>query len=207
MYKVFVKDIPIILSSEKSVEAPYETIPLASARFKHLVKKIHKGEKRYVHLYDKNAEKLEHYLKKKIPFVVAAGGLVENDQNELLFIYRNKRWDLPKGHVEPGEDYESAAIREVEEETGVQNLVIKSFLTTTYHVFKRKGEFRLKVTYWYKMATDYKGDLAPQIKEGIHKAKWKNFKKSQKALSKSYANIRTLFPSTYLTHDPDHRIT
>ena len=206
MYKVFVKDIAIILSSEKSMGAPYNTVPLEMAEFKQLIKKIHNGELRYVHLYHKNVEKLERYLKKKIPFVVAAGGLVENEQNELLFIYRNKRWDLPKGHVEPGEDYEAAAIREVEEETGVRDLVIKSFLKTTYHVFKRKGEFRLKVTYWYAMTTDYKGDLAPQIKGGIKKAKWKNFKKSKKALTKSYANIRSLFPETYLAHDSDNGV-
>lgn len=207
MYKVFVKDIPIILSTEKNIGKQYTAIPLRLARFKKLIKKINNGELIYVNLYHKNAEKLEQFLRKKLPFVEAAGGLVYNNKKEILFIYRNDRWDLPKGHIDKGESYESAAIREVEEETGIKGLEVKRFINKTYHVFKRNGKFKIKATFWYEMYTEYDGDLIPQSEEGIKKVKWKNFEKSQKALSNSYENIKLLFPKEYLISHPNDRIT
>ena len=207
MYKVFVKDVPIILSTEKKIGKQYTAIPLKLARFKKLIKKINKGELLYVNLYHKNEEKIEKFLRKKLPFVEAAGGLVYNDKREILFIYRNDKWDLPKGHIESGEGAEAAAIREVEEETGVRNLKVTRFITKTYHVFKRNDKFKLKATYWYEMHTDFKGELKPQKNEGIKKAKWKNYEKSQKALQNSYENIKLLFPKEYLTTHPNDRVT
>jgi 8-oxo-dGTP pyrophosphatase MutT (NUDIX family) len=199
MYKVFVKDIPIILSTEKNIGDHYTTIPLKQARFKKLVKKIYNGELLYLNLYHKNAEKLETYLREKIKVVEAAGGLVYNDKDEILFIRRNKKWDLPKGKIEKGETHQVAAIREVMEETGVENLEVRDFLMTTYHIFTRNDKFKLKVTYWYEMFTDYDGPLLPQADEGIKKVKWKDFEKSKNALQDSYENIKLLFPEKYLS--------
>ncbi len=206
MYKVFVKDIPIILSTEKFIGDHYTTIPLKQARFKKLIKKINNGELLYVNLYHKNAEKLERFLRKKIKVVEAAGGLVYNGKKEILFIRRNKKWDLPKGKIEKGETYQEAAIREVVEETGIKDLEIRNFLMTTYHVFTRNDKFRLKITYWYEMFSDYEGALIPEQTEGIKKVKWKDFEKSQKALLDSYENIKLLFPTEYLTTHPNDRV-
>ncbi|HCK05454.1 MAG TPA: NUDIX hydrolase [Flavobacteriaceae bacterium] len=206
MYKVFVKDRPIIVSTEQSLGAPYQTFPLRTTDLKPIIKALNKGRLTHVHLYHKNVEKIEWYLKRKLPFVIAAGGLVKNDRDEVLFIYRNDKWDLPKGHVEADEALEQAAIREVEEETGVRDLKISQFLKTTYHVFKRNGTYKLKVTYWYEMTTDYAGPLKPQKKEGIKKAKWKTFKQSKKALRKSYENIKLVFPEHYLTEEANHGV-
>jgi ADP-ribose pyrophosphatase YjhB (NUDIX family) len=206
MYKVFVKDIPIILSTKKNIGKKYTSIPLKEVKFKKLIKQIIAGELLYVNIYHKNEEKLEQFLRKKLKVVEAAGGLVYNAKKEILFIYRNKRWDLPKGGVEKGETYQDAAIREVEEETGVKNLEIKKFITKTYHVFKRNDTYRLKITYWFEMYTDYKGPLVPQTNEDIKKVRWKNFEKTQKALQKSYENIKLLFPKEYLTTHPKDRI-
>ena len=64
----------------------------------------------YINLYHKNEEKLEKFLKKKLPVVKAAGGLVYNHKKEILFIYRNSKWDLPKGGIEKGETKEEAAM-------------------------------------------------------------------------------------------------
>ena len=205
MYKVFVKDIPIILSTNKKIGSQYTSMPLKIVNFKKLVKKISSGELHYINLYHKKEEKLEKFLKKKLPVVQAAGGLVYNHKKEILFIYRNSKWDLPKGGVENDETIEEADVREVEEETGVQHLKIKDFIARTYHVFKRNGEFKLKITHWYEMHTDYDGNLSPQLEEGIKKAKWKNFEKSQKALRDSYENIKLLFPKEYLTTHPKDR--
>ncbi|MFO8146591.1 MAG: NUDIX hydrolase [Bacteroidota bacterium] len=206
MYKVFVNDIPIILSTNKDIGNNYSSFPIKTVKLKQIIKRINEGELLYVNLYHENEEKLLKHLAKKLKVVNAAGGMVYNDKKEILFIYRNKRWDLPKGKVEEGETMEESAIREVMEETGVKDLEIVRFLRKTYHVFKRKDKYRLKVTYWYEMYTPYTGELIPEHSEGIKKAKWKNFAKSQKALTKSYSNIKLLFPKEYLTTHPEDRI-
>tara|TARA_R110002072_G_scaffold131586_1_gene271248 strand:+ start:58783 stop:59406 length:624 start_codon:yes stop_codon:yes gene_type:complete len=207
MYKVFVKEIPIILSTEKNIGKQYKSIPLKLARLKKIIKKINNGQLFYVNLYHKNPEKLERFLFKKLKVVEAGGGMVFNDKKEILFIRRNSKWDLPKGKKEKGETHEEAAIRETMEETGVQDLEVNRFITKTYHVFKRNDKYRLKVTYWYEMYTSYDGELVPETNEGIKKVRWKNFEKTQKALQDSYENIKLLFPKEYLTTHPNDRIT
>lgn len=82
--------------------------------------------------------------------------------------------------MDKGESIENAAIREVEEETGVKNLVIERFLHTTFHIFKRNGEYRLKQTHWFIMSTDYTGKLVAEKAEGIKKVKWKGPKKPKR---------------------------
>lgn len=206
MYKVFVNDVPIILSTQENIGSQYTSISIKKAKIKRLIKQIEQGELHYLNLYHKKEHKLLKHLKKKLKVITAAGGLVYNKNNEILFIYRNKKWDLPKGKAEKGESIETTAIREVEEETAVQNLEITKFLQTTYHILKRNGKYKLKETHWYEMRTDFEGELVPQINEGIKKAKWKNFEKSQKALNKSYANIKLLFPKEYLVKHPKDRI-
>lgn len=197
MYKVFVNDVPIILSTEKNMDGEYKSFPIKEVKIKRLIKKVAKGELLKVNLYHKKEEKLLKHLKKKLKTIVAGGGLVKNKQGEVLFIYRNKRWDLPKGKAEKNETIEETALREVEEETGVEGLEITRFLQNTYHILKRNGKYKLKETVWFEMKTTYSGPLSPQEDEGITKAKWKNTEKSKKALQKSYANIKLLFPPEY----------
>ncbi len=206
MYKVFVNDIPIIISTKEEIGEKYTSFPLKKVRLKKVIRKILKGKLLYVNLYHPDETELLKLLLKKMKVVTAAGGMVVNAKKEILFIYRNHRWDLPKGKTEKNESIEQSAIREVEEETGVQDLEIKRFITRTFHVFKRKGKLRLKETYWYEMYTEYDGELIPEQSEGIKKAKWKNFEKSQKALTKSYANIKMLFPEKYLAGQPEDRV-
>src|SRR5690606_39248757 len=128
MYKVFVNDIPIILSTEKNYGENYTSFPIKTVKFKRIIRKINAGQLLYVNLYHKKEEKLLQHLFKKLPVVTAAGGMVFNDKKEILFIYRNKRWDQPKGKIEKGETLEESAIREVEEETGIQDLKITRYL-------------------------------------------------------------------------------
>ena len=144
MYKVFVNDVPIILSTEKEIGNNYKSYSIKKVKLKRIIKKIVAGELHYVNLYHKKEEKLIKFLKKKLPVVVAGGGLVYNNKKEILFIYRNGKWDLPKGKIEKGEDIQTCAIREVEEETGVDGVSIIKFNAKTYHIFKRSGEYRLK---------------------------------------------------------------
>ncbi|WP_298543555.1 NUDIX domain-containing protein [uncultured Aquimarina sp.] len=202
MYKVFVNNTPIILSTKKVIE-DYETIHIKEVEFPKIIRNILRKEDEGVeakyHFYHKVEDKLLEHLYAKLPVVVAGGGKVYNADKEILFIKRNGKWDLPKGKVEKKEHLETAAIREVEEETGVTGLEITKFLYKTFHVFKRNGEFRLKVTYWFEMKTEFDGVLIPQKSEGITKVKWKNRKKAKKALTNSYANIKKLFSHDYLS--------
>ncbi|AXT63151.1 NUDIX domain-containing protein [Aquimarina sp. AD10] len=202
MYKVFVNNTPIILSTKKVIDG-YQTIPIKKVVFPEIIRDVlgkeAANEEAKYHFYHKNENKLIDHLYAKLPVVVAGGGKAYNTKDEILFIYRNGKWDLPKGKIEKNEHIETAAIREVEEETGVTGLEITKFLYKTFHVFKRNGEFRLKVTYWFEMKTEYDGVLLPQKEEGITKVKWKNKKKAKKALTNSYANIKKLFSHDYLS--------
>ena len=89
----------------------------------------------------------------KFIMIEAAGGLVFNKDGHILMIFRNGKWDLPKGKLEIGESVEECAKREVEEECGIYGLDIIEKLLDTYHTYKLKGNKILKKTYWYKMNT------------------------------------------------------
>ena len=123
----------------------------------------------------------------------AGGGKVKNTSDAILFIYRNGRWDLPKGKLESNESIENCALREVEEECGVTSLSIEHELETTYHIFKRKGQLILKITHWFEMRTGHTGTLQPQAEEGITAVSFKEGTALQSALEETYETIKLLF--------------
>ena len=104
--------------------------------------------------------------------VNAAGGLVSNRRGDYLLINRNGIWDLPKGHQEEGEDIRVTAVREVQEETGVEALQLRDLLCITDHCYRREGILHLKHTWWYDMLYTDPVDLTPQTEEDIAKAAW-----------------------------------
>ena len=118
--------------------------------------------------------------------------MVLNDEKEVLFIYRNNIWDLPKGWIDKGESIETAAIREVEEECGIFNLSILKKLSTTYHIYFQGG-LKLKETHWFLMSSDFDKELVPQTEEGITKVLFKNEAEINKALQNTYANIKLVY--------------
>lgn len=193
MYKVFINDKVIILSNEVQKNEISDTYVLKDVDLEWLIGKMYAGKIDKAILYHDKSDDLLPLLSSRLPLVEAAGGLVKNDKNETLFIYRNGKWDLPKGKTEKGENMEETAIREVEEETGVTGLTITDFLMQTYHVFKRNGEYRLKLTHWYSMKTSYDGELHPEIEEDIMEVVWKNDSAVETALQNSYENIKMLF--------------
>jgi len=192
MYQIFVNDKPIVLTTKVEKEDGFKNYLLSKVKIKKVIKKLNSSDLREIRLIGKKEHKLLKKFLKKLPNVIAGGGKVYNTDGEILFIYRNDKWDLPKGKTESKESIEATAIREVEEETGVNGLEIVKPLDTTYHIFKRNGKYKIKVTYWYEMKTTYDGKLSPETKEGITKVKWLNKKKTEKALKNSYANIRSL---------------
>ena len=130
--------------------------------------------------------------------VVSAGGLVVNKKNKVLWINRNKHWDLPKGKVEAGESLENAAIREVTEETGIRKLKITGDLVTTYHTYEVDGIAHLKTTFWYSMIHHGEDTIGkPQEIEGITEVKWVNSSVPEKIWKSTYGSIRIVY-NTFL---------
>lgn len=119
--------------------------------------------------------------------IEAAGGVVVNSNQEILFILRLGKWDLPKGKLEINEKIEDAAIREVEEECGVNDLSIIKQLTSSYHTYTLREDYVLKTTYWFLMQTNFSGKLVPQIEEDIERVEWMTLKNAKKVV----------FPNTY----------
>jgi len=193
MYKVFVNDKPLFLTNQVFKETDFQLFLLESVDIKQVIVKIFENKIQKAYLYHPDEKEILKTLKTKLPVQKAGGGLVYNKKNEVLFIFRNGKWDLPKGGVEKGEDNQQTAIREVEEETGVNGLVITDKLQKTYHIFKRNGRYKLKITHWFEMRTSFDGTPVGQIEEGIEKVAWLNSTQIREALKNSYENIKLLF--------------
>jgi len=193
MYKVFVNESPLILTNKLSQITKENYFLLNAEAVNEAITALSKNKLSEAYIYHPNQEEILKKFTALIPLVMAAGGVVTNEKGKVLFIYRNDKWDLPKGKVDKGETIEDAAVREVEEETGVKELHIENFLKTTYHVFKRNGVHKLKQVEWFAMRTSYDGKLVGQKNEGIERVKWKGPKKIKKALENSYTNIKILF--------------
>ncbi len=193
MYKVFFNQKPLILTNE--IQDFSDNEPLLFIKYTsvaQIIKALKSSKNRKVFLYHKDIDKLWKSFKKKFPVVEAAGGLVERTDNKLLFIFRNNKWDLPKGGVEKKELIIEAAQREVVEETGVSDLIVQKQLSETFHIFKKGKRFRLKKTYWFKMSTSYKGKTKPQTEEGIKKTEWVSKEKIDEILNDAFENIRII---------------
>lgn len=201
MYKVFVNDKPLFLTNQISKETDFELFLLDSIDVERIIVKIFQNKIQKAYLYHPDEREIMKTLKAKIPVCKAGGGLVYNKKGEVLFIFRNGKWDLPKGGIEKNEDIEHTAIREVEEETGVSELKIVKKLQKTYHVFRRNGKFKLKITHWFEMTSSYEGTLTPQEKEGIEKAVWLKPEEIPVALKNSYENIKLLFEEEKMLKD------
>ena len=193
MYKVFFNQKPLIITNKIqnfSNNEPFLFIKYTSAQ--QIIRALKSSKNKKVYIYHKNIDKLWKSFKKKFPVIEAAGGLVERTDNKLLFIYRNNKWDLPKGGIEKKELIIEAAQREVKEETGVLDLIVQNQLSETFHIFKKGKRYRLKKTYWFKMTTSYMGKTVPQTEEGIKKTEWIPKEEIDEILDNAFENIRVI---------------
>lgn len=152
-------------------------------------KNLGKRQKKSFVLAGENPKMIFKAIKKKCVLIKAAGGLVSNGKGEYLFIFRNKKWDLPKGKVEKEEKIKVAAVREVEEECGVKIEKRGKRLCKTYHIYELNGKVVLKTTSWYKMEVKGKPKLIPQKEEGITSASWVNGSGIKNKLKNTYPLI------------------
>ena len=125
--------------------------------------------------------------------VNAGGGLVSNRRGDFLLISRNGMWDLPKGHQDPGEEISVTALREVEEETGIEHLLLGDLICITDHCYRRDGIWHLKHTWWYNMLHTDPADLTPQREEDISKAAWVAKSSLPPFLQNTYPSISEVF--------------
>jgi|SRR5688572_4478933 len=158
----------------------------------HTVKSmIHEMQDPSIHagiFFHKDLEELKAAFFKKFTLIVAAGGFVLNEKDQVLMMFRRGKWDLPKGKLDKKETVEQGALRETEEETGLKNIRLISPLITTYHTYHEGTRYVLKQSNWFRMKVSGEQNLIPQAEEQISKLEWV----SQKDLTKYMENT---FPS------------
>ncbi|HMX78165.1 MAG TPA: NUDIX domain-containing protein [Chitinophagaceae bacterium] len=128
-------------------------------------------------------------FKKKFTLIMAGGGLVQNEKNEVLLIFRRGKWDLPKGKLDKGESIEDCAIREVQEETGLLNISLEGPLMTTYHTYHEGSRYILKESHWYRMKAMGDEKLIPQTEEDILEIKWVKPRDLKQYYSESFPSV------------------
>lgn len=134
-------------------------------------------------------ENLLAEIDKRYKQIDAAGGLVRNEADEFLFIFRRGKWDLPKGKLDKGELIDECAVREVQEETGLKRLVLGDFLCDTYHTYRQGGKDLIKRTAWYAMRASGYETLLPQIEEDIEEVRWVSEAEANRLALKTYGAI------------------
>jgi len=120
--------------------------------------------------------------------IPAAGGVIFNPEGKVLLIFRRGSWDLPKGKIDEGETPQQAAVREVQEETGLQQVTLGQHLLDTWHTYEHKEKRILKITHWFMMQTT-DNQLIPQTEEDIELAIWADLDEFLAAPKDVYGNI------------------
>lgn len=198
MYKVFVFDKLIILSGEPVNDPKYQSVTQLRVFSRKEIKEAWNNfinDPSFLKLIIYNNENVERLLDDFLSlfwYVEAAGGMVYNKKGERLFIHRFGRWDLPKGKIEKNETKPEAAIREVQEETGLREVSIIEPLQSTFHIFDHKGKKVLKRTYWFKMQYTGTSIPKPQLEEEITEATWVPDSDIQKVLNNTYDSLQDL---------------
>jgi len=163
-----------------------------AAAINSLLHEIKKDEFHAGVLLNPDLDALRKSFFKHFTLIEAAGGIVQNEAKEILIIFRLGKWDLPKGKLEEGENLEDCAVREVEEETGATNIILKSKAGETYHTYDAYGKHFLKISHWYYMSCSGKQHLVPQIAEDITEIKWIAAEKLDEILSNTYPSVKDI---------------
>jgi len=173
-----------------------EISPRAIKSMLHEIKKdaFHAGV-----IWHTGLEKLKETFFKNFKVIEAAGGIVQNEKKDLLFIRRLGKWDLPKGKMEKGEKEEQCALREVTEETGVSGLQLKKKVGETFHVYDEFGKHFLKISHWYHMTCSGNQVLKPQVEENITRIKWVKTRDIKETIKDTYPAIKDILSTFFDT--------
>ncbi len=176
MFKIYYKNRTLIVS-EKEIKNNYLTKVHFSDKNKiinELEQFLHNEFYENINIFGKTEEAIFEFIKTRFEFIRAAGGIVKNNSNKFLYIERLGYFDFPKGKVEEFESEEQAALREVCEECGIKinDLILSSKLTATYHIYPHNSAYALKETQWFNMKFTGNYNLKPQTEENISKVSW-----------------------------------
>jgi len=190
IYKVFIKNKALSLIENKDFGKNINSI----AKIDEILMNLDQSDTSELFIKVKNISKTWTLFKNKFKLIKAGGGMVYNERGELLVIDRLGYWDLPKGKKDKGEKMKACAIREVQEETGIQNLEIKGERQITYHTYFCKWTKKdvLKKCYWYKMKTSSSEMLVPQTEEDITDVFWLPSNRISEFKARSYRSISSL---------------
>jgi 8-oxo-dGTP pyrophosphatase MutT (NUDIX family) len=144
-----------------------------------------------------NLDELKRAFFKNFTPIEAAGGIVQNQNKQILFIERLGKWDLPKGKIEKGEKQEETALREIAEETGVTHLTLKNIIGETYHTYNAFGKHFIKTTHWFYLTCTTEQQLIPQTEENITAIKWVNKKEIEVQMNNTYPSIKDILNAFY----------
>jgi 8-oxo-dGTP pyrophosphatase MutT (NUDIX family) len=180
MYKIYFNNKPLFITNQITKELEellhHEETVLIDEFNVHTVKAmLHEMEVSKIHagvFLHEDIEAVMKAFKKKFVLIKAAGGLIHTKDDELLLIFRRGKWDLPKGKLDDGEELETCAVREVNEETGLENVKIEKPLCITYHTYHQDGKHILKESHWFLMKAKKQTNLLPQLEEDIDKCEW-----------------------------------
>jgi 8-oxo-dGTP pyrophosphatase MutT (NUDIX family) len=177
-YRIYINEKVILLTESAPKKAEhYERINGDVFDLKIIYTWVVAHQSKFFYVLCKDAKAFLKTVAKSVTLIEAAGGLVQNEDKNYLFIYRNNKWDIPKGKIEKGEKVKEAAVREVEEECGIKVSKLGEKICKTYHVYIYKSEVVLKKTHWFEMWYKGANNLKPQREEGITDVRW--FKKGQ----------------------------
>jgi 8-oxo-dGTP pyrophosphatase MutT (NUDIX family) len=191
MYTIFKNDTSIILTDDVNLLLKKDLYSWKEVRQHNRLEKLLSMKHAEVYLFDEDLQAMWKEFKQYFKIIEASGGIVKNESGEILFIFRNGIWDLPKGKIEINESREEAGLREVKEECGFRSLKLGDFIGTTYHLYDEKESQILKVSYWYEMTSSQK-DLTPQLEEGITALEWMGQADLHQILDNTYPNILRL---------------
>ena len=189
MYEVFINNLSLVIGKKATFSAPNLLTYSLNFPWRKVINQMVRGEVSSCYVQAADVELAWQSFKQKFTVIEAAGGVVMKNQ-EMLFIYRNGKWDLPKGKLEINESIPLCAVREVEEECGISQLTIVKELAATYHTYRQAEENVLKITYWFLMECTDESPLIPQTEEGIELVEWKNEQAIKLALENTYPNIK-----------------
>lgn len=202
MYKVFINDKPFFLSKNAassqtdkwSLKEPCRTKDCLLSQVERLE---NNQDIEQLTVYHEDVEKLWKNFTSLFHIIETAGGEVKNSKQEILFIFRFGKWDLPKGKIEKNESIEQAALREVHEECGINDLTIIKKLPLTFHTYLQNNERILKKSYWFEMFCDNYPDLKPQLEEGITDLKWIHPLHIKEVMDNTYGTIKDVIQFTF----------
>jgi 8-oxo-dGTP pyrophosphatase MutT (NUDIX family) len=194
---IYFDDKPVFLCDEITPEIDeYRHHPdavyideLSTAAINSLLHEIKKSQFHAGIIFDNDFEKLKNGFFKHFTIIKAGGGLVKNKKGEILLIFRRNKWDLPKGKLDDNETIEECAKREVQEETGLQELKMGKPIVITYHTYVQFGKHILKESHWYAMDATGDEKPVPQTEEDITEIIWAKKKDLKKYVSNTFPAI------------------